>query len=145
MPDYGPASAPAPDLLAPIEHLDAALAAAFDELSLWSSAFGAVLLRELPLRPGMAVLDIACGTGFPAIEIAHRLGPRSRVVAVDTWPAAIERARSKAAFGEISNLDILETSAAKLPLADESFDLVTSNLGINNFESSLDVLRECAR
>ncbi len=41
------------------------LASAFDEVSFWSARFGAFLFRHLTLRPHLAILDLACGTGFP--------------------------------------------------------------------------------
>src|SRR5258708_31031905 len=78
----------------------AAIAAAYDELRLWSAPFGQLLLEHVPLRRGMRVLDLACGTGFPLLELAPRLGPTGVAVGVDPWRAALlrpTRARSSRA------------------------------------------------
>ncbi len=45
----------------------------------------------------------------------------------------------------MTNIELLENDASILPFQNESFDLVTSNLGINNFENPLAVLKECYR
>ena len=44
---------------------DPRVVSVFDEGSFWSSQFGALLLRNLALEPGLEVLDVGCGTGFP--------------------------------------------------------------------------------
>ena len=54
---------------------ESALTAAYDELPLWSAPFGLKLLEVVALRPGIVALDIGCGTGFPVLELAQRLGP----------------------------------------------------------------------
>jgi SAM-dependent methyltransferase len=52
-------------------------------------------LREvvdaLPLSPGSRVLEIGCGPGAAAREVAMRLGPDGHVLAVDRSPRAIEQ------------------------------------------------------
>ena len=64
---------------------------AYDELSFWSSRFGALLFDHLELRPNVIGLDIACGTGFPLFELAHAHGPSSHFTGLDVWPDAIRR------------------------------------------------------
>src|SRR5581483_7063722 len=49
------------------------------------------------LQPGNAVLDVGCGTGTLAMEVAHCVGREGRVVGVDPGPQQIARARAKAA------------------------------------------------
>lgn len=51
----------------------------YDELPLWSAMCGLLLLRHIPLRQDMKVLDVGCGTGFPLLELAQRLGSTSTV------------------------------------------------------------------
>ncbi len=41
------------------------------------------LLELAALRPGMAVLDVACGTGLVLLDAAAAVGPSGRVTAVD--------------------------------------------------------------
>ena len=50
------------------------IASVFDELSFWSSRFGALLFEHLQLRPDLHILDLGCGAGFPLFELAHAHG-----------------------------------------------------------------------
>ena len=116
-----------------------------DELPLWSAPFGLMLLDRVKFRPGMTVLDIGFGTGFPLIELAQRLGNSSTVYGIDPWKAAIERARSKIDFFKIENIKLVEGDASAMNFKDNMFDLIVSNTGINNFEDVNGVFRECFR
>jgi ubiquinone/menaquinone biosynthesis C-methylase UbiE len=146
--DHGQAHRPlgAPDYLdQQRDHRDPAVASVYDELSLWSSRFGALLLDYVPLRRGMRVLDLGCGTGFPLYELANRLGGASRLWGADVWLEALARARSKQTVYELPNVAVAAGDGARLPFASESFDLIVSNLGVNNFDDAPRVFEECAR
>ena len=117
----------------------------YDELPLWSAMFGLVLLDHVPLEPNMTVLDVGCGTGFPALELAGRLGPSCLVCGIDPWQPAIARARRKAEIRKVPNVRLVEGDAADMPFDDAQFDLIVSNLGINNFEHPEAALGECRR
>jgi ubiquinone/menaquinone biosynthesis C-methylase UbiE len=116
-----------------------------DELSFWSSHFGALLFDNLELRRGIRGLDVACGAGFPLFELAFVHGPSSHFTGVDVWTEALERARRKIAYYGLTSVEVREADAAAMPFDDESFDLITSNLGINNFDDPAAALRECHR
>ena len=118
---------------------------AYDELSFWSARFGALLFDNLELRPNVNGLDVACGTGFPLFELAHAHGPSSHWTGIDIWPAAIKRAQRKLAIYGLTNVELHEGDAAALPFDDATFDLITSNLGVNNFADPLAAVRECRR
>ncbi len=106
---------------------------------------GQLLFRHLPLVAGAIALDVGCGTGFPAIELAERLGPNASVTGIDSWARALERARRKAAIRRVGNVRFVEGDAVALPFADASFDLIVSNLGLNNFARPEAALAECRR
>lgn len=101
--------------------------AVYDELPLWSALFGRLLFKHLPMRRGMAVLDLGYGTGFPLLEPAR------------------ERALSKARRWQVTNVEALAGDAVALPFPDAKFDLIVSNLGVNNFDDPAAAMRECFR
>jgi arsenite methyltransferase len=118
---------------------------AYDELPLWSAMFGQVLLEHVPLRAGSTALDVGCGSGFPLLELAQRLGPGSFVHGIDPWIAAVRRAERKRRQSRVANASVQIADAAALPFRAGSFDLVVSNLGLNNFADPGGALRECRR
>ena len=56
---------------------------------------GVGLLDAVMLRPGMTVLELACGTGHLTAEIARRLQGRGELHAVDRSAGMLEVARAK--------------------------------------------------
>jgi len=117
----------------------------YDDLPLWSAACGMLLLDTVELRPGLRVLDVGCGTGFPLLELAERLGSTSEVHGIDPWEPAVERARQKITARGVGNAHVIVGRADALPFPDAHFDLVVSNLGINNFDAPAAALAECRR
>ncbi len=124
---------------------DPATSSLFDEVSVWCSRFGHLLLDHVPLEKGMSVLDVGCGTGFPLFELAHRLDPGSKITGIDTWKTALERAQWKKEKFGLNNVELVLADAAKMPFKDKEFSLITINLGINNFENPAKVISECYR
>jgi ubiquinone/menaquinone biosynthesis C-methylase UbiE len=124
---------------------DADALAAADDLTIWGAPFGLALLETAKLLPGMKVLDIGCGVGFPTLELASRLGPRGEVTGLDPWAPALERVRAKARQRRITNIRLVEGGAEAMPFEDHSFDLIVSNNGLNNVKDVTLALRECAR
>ena len=120
-------------------------ASMFDEVSLWASRFGSLMLEHLEIRDDLDVLDVGCGTGFPLIELAGLHGQRSRFTGVDVWGDALERARARIAWLGMPHVKVIEADGASLPFDDASFDLIVSNLGVNNFARPEAVFAECAR
>lgn len=119
--------------------------AAYDEVALWSAMFGLLLLEEVPLANVTNVLDLGCGTGFPLIELAERLGDRAHVHGIDPWSGGLKRAAEKIASRGTRNVTLHEGSASAMPFADATFNLIVSNLGVNNFDDRAAAIRECRR
>jgi arsenite methyltransferase len=128
-----------------IDFNDPKIVNAYDELPLWSAMFGLLLLEEVPLANVRTALDVGCGTGFPLIELAERLGRGAHVHGIDPWKAALDRAAGKIAARQTPNVTLHEGSASQMPFDDASFDLIVSNLGINNFDDRAAAMRECRR
>src|SRR3954454_15682823 len=118
---------------------------AYDEVALWSAMFGLLLLEEVPLTNVTNVLDAGCGTGFPLIELAERLGNRTQVHGIDPWSGGLKRAAEKIASRGTPNVTLHEGIATAMPFADATFDLIVSNLGVNNFDDRAAAIRECRR
>jgi len=118
---------------------------AIDELPLWSSPFGLALLDTIAYRPNLSVLDIGSGLGFPALELAQRLGPGSQVCALDPWEAAGRRLTFKLRQTGLSNVTVVQDTAETMPFEDASFDLITSNNGLNNVQDIETAWRQCHR
>ena len=124
---------------------DPELVSAIDDLPLWSAPFGLELLERVRMRRGLRALDVGSGLGFPALELAQRLGSTCRVLGVDPWIPAVERAMRKARTWGLANLCIVEARAEDLPFGDRRFDLVVSNNGTNNVDDPERVYREIRR
>jgi ubiquinone/menaquinone biosynthesis C-methylase UbiE len=129
----------------PIELDTPGVAAVMDELSLWSARFGLLLLEQVPLQSDMQILDLGCGTGFPTFELAQLGGATCRVIGVDVWHDALARATSKAHVYRLPNAHLVAADGARLPFPAATFDLIVSNLGINNFADAGAALAECFR
>jgi SAM-dependent methyltransferase len=82
-------------------------------------------IERLNLKPGMKVLDVACGTGNLALPAA-RAG--AVVTGVDIAPNLIEQARENAKR-EGLNIQFDEGDAEALPYGDASFDAVVTMFG----------------
>jgi arsenite methyltransferase len=124
---------------------DDELVAVFDELPLWSAPFGLRLLEQVRLRRGIVALDVGCGTGFPLVELAQRLGATAHVHGVDPWAAALARVRRKLAFSGVSNVTLHEGKVEDLTLPGAAVDLIVSNNGLNNVADLDAALAACAR
>jgi ubiquinone/menaquinone biosynthesis C-methylase UbiE len=82
-------------------------------------------VQNLNLKPGMRVLDVACGTGNLSLPAA-RLG--AVVTGVDIAPNLLEQARATAKR-EALVVQFDEGDAENLPYADASFDAVITMFG----------------
>jgi ubiquinone/menaquinone biosynthesis C-methylase UbiE len=121
------------------------IAPVYDELTLWASRFGVLLFDNLQPRKDLHILDVGPATGFPLFELAGTFGESCRVTGLDIWKEALGRARLKQQAYNIRNVEIVEDDAASMPFPDGRFDLVVSNLGINNFDNPHAALSECYR
>jgi ubiquinone/menaquinone biosynthesis C-methylase UbiE len=96
-------------------------------------------------EPGMRVLDIACGTGEPAISLAALLAGDGEVVGVDLSPAPLKIAEERAAQRGLANATFQQADAHDLPFVDNSFDRITSRLGVMFFSDLPRALGEMHR
>ncbi len=81
------------------------------------------------IAPAMRVLDLACGTGEPAVTAAGRVGPNGRVTATDLSPE-MKAATSRRVKRLGLDVDVLVMDAERLEFADAAFDAVTCRFGL---------------
>ena len=88
------------------------------------------LVELARIKPGARVLDIATGTGEPAITAARAVGTNGRVIGVDHSPGMLEVARRRAASLGLTNVEYREGDAASLTEPPASFDAVVCRWGL---------------
>ncbi|HSM85169.1 MAG TPA: class I SAM-dependent methyltransferase [Candidatus Limnocylindrales bacterium] len=109
------------------------------------SAMTETIVAAAQVAAGMRVLDVACGTGEPAISIATQLAATGEVIGVDVSPAPLKIAEQRAAHRGLKNVRFEQADAHKLPFGDSSFDRITSRLGVMFFADLPNALREMYR
>ncbi len=81
------------------------------------------VLGKAAIEPGQRVVDLGSGTGLLALAAA---GPASQVLAVDVSAPMLRRLAEHAAERGLTNIDLLHGDMRRLPLPDESADVVIS-------------------
>lgn len=100
-----------------------------------------VLVRQLKLPPNALVLDMACGTGDVALEIARQTGTIT-VIGADFAPNMLRLARSKIERDRTSTTVVLTAAdALRLPFGPERFNVITMAFGIRNIQDKAGVLQ----
>lgn len=79
------------------------------------------------IEAGATVLDLGCGAGTDLLIAAQMTGPSGRAIGIDLTPSMVERARVGAAEMGLTNVEVHEGLIERLPLEDESVDVVISN------------------
>jgi ubiquinone/menaquinone biosynthesis C-methylase UbiE len=105
--------------------------------------FGEWALRVVAaaeLRPGMRVVDVACGTGVATLEAHAAVSPGGTVVGVDLNPDMLAVARRKS-----DEVEWREGEAEALPFGAASFDAAISQFGLMFFSEKKAALGEMWR
>jgi ubiquinone/menaquinone biosynthesis C-methylase UbiE len=95
--------------------------------------------------PGMQVLDLASGTGEPAISLAARVGPEGHVTALDLSADLLAIADQRAHARGLTNFATRQADAHELPFSEQSFDLATCRFGVMFFADCDRALTELYR
>jgi len=99
-----------------------------------------VVTDAAQVRPGGRVLDVGCGTGILAREIAPRTGPGGHVAGIDPGPGMLAVARQLAPA-----IEWREGVAEALPFPDQSFDAVASQFALMFATDRRQAVREMLR
>jgi ubiquinone/menaquinone biosynthesis C-methylase UbiE len=92
-------------------------------------------------RPGAAVLEVAPGPGYLAIELAKR---GYQVTALDISRSFVRIARENAAKSGVP-LDVRLGNASQMPLPDGSFDFIVCVAAFKNFSNPVGAINEMHR
>ncbi|MDP9223251.1 MAG: methyltransferase domain-containing protein [Actinomycetota bacterium] len=79
------------------------------------------------LEDGERVVDLGCGAGTDSLVAAQMVGENGHVTSIDMTPEMLEKAHAATAELGMTNVDFLEGEIERLPLANESVDVVISN------------------
>lgn len=102
------------------------------------------LAEHASLAPGLAVLDVGCGTGTPACFLAERFA--CRVLGISTSPVGVERARARAAKrGLEDRVSFAVANGMVNGLESEAFDRVWVMESSHLMPDKGRLLAECAR
>jgi arsenite methyltransferase len=96
--------------------------------------------------PGETGLDVGCGAGHLACELAKEVAPKGRIVAIDRSPESVDTSRARATKEELTNtIDVQVGDATALEFPDETFDFVAA-VQVYSFVSNVErAIQEAAR
>jgi demethylmenaquinone methyltransferase/2-methoxy-6-polyprenyl-1,4-benzoquinol methylase len=103
----------------------------------------AAVVAETRLTPGDSAIDVAAGTGLLATELADRVGPFGRIVALDLSSAMVERGTARAR--DIVQLEFMLGDALALPFDDGRFGAATIAFGLGTLADPVAGIRELCR
>ena len=100
----------------------------------------AAIFPNLPVNEGDKVLDIGCGFGDTAVDLAERVGPNGTVVGLDCCNAFLDYGRADAEARGLKNVAFVEGDALSERF-DPTYDFVFSRFGTMFFSNPVAGLR----
>ena len=88
------------------------------------------MLELANIVPGSSVLDIASGSGEPAISAAQRVGADGRVLGTDLVEDMLVHARAHAAQAGLTNIEFQCVDSERLDVGSDEFDCATMRWGL---------------
>lgn len=108
------------------------------------SPWATILIQAADPKPGERVLDVGCGTGIVARQVASRLGASGNITGVDLNPNMLAVAK-EVATREGAVIEWREGSAEHLPFPNSSFELVLCQFALMFFADKAAALAEMRR
>jgi arsenite methyltransferase len=97
------------------------------------------------LNPGEVVLDLGSGGGIDVLLSARRVGPTGKAYGLDMTDEMLALSNENKRKSGLENVEFLKGEIEKIPLPDNSVDVVISNCVINLSADKDRVLREAFR
>jgi len=94
---------------------------------------------------GEVVFDLGLGGGLDVLLSAQRVGPTGKAYGLDMTDEMLALARENQRKAEVENVEFLKGEIEKIPLPDNSVDVIISNCVINLSADKDRVLREAFR
>ncbi len=107
-----------------------------EKFDLWAphiAPVGEALLAALDAQPGEHILDLASGTGEPALTLAQRQ-PRVTITGTDAADGMVRVAERKARELGVDNLQFQTMAAESLLFPDDHFDRLSCRFGVMLFD-----------
>ena len=82
------------------------------------------MLEQLKLKDGMVVCDLGAGDGYHTLQMAPRVGPTGKVIAVDIQPEMLQELSRKLAEKKFENVETVLGELWDPKLPENSVDLV---------------------
>lgn len=101
----------------------------FSEANLGLGCGNPVAMAEM--QEGDTVLDLGSGAGFDCFLAMRKVGEMGKVIGVDMVPEMVEKAKVNAEKYGYTNVEFKLGEIEKLPIEDESVDIIISNCVIN--------------
>lgn len=105
-------------------------------------------LKQSGLKPGMHVLEIGCGVGDMACELARAVQPNGKVTAVDISKEQLEIAQQKAKDLNINNIEFKQLSLEQLADLEQKYDLAYTRwvlVFLKNPQQNLQTMLDCLK
>ncbi len=99
-----------------------------------------VPLENLQLKRGSKVVDVGCGWGDTAIELAKMVGPAGFVFGLDCCDKFLDKGRKDAENAGVKNVRFVAADVQTYPFEPE-FDLCFSRFGMMFFENPVVAMR----
>lgn len=108
-------------------------AAVAPQLDAQVAPFGVWGMERAEVAGGESVLDVGCGTGQTALQLAERVGPEGVVLGVDVSRVMLALARERALAAQRANVHFVNADAQIHRFDASRFDLVYSRFGVMFF------------
>ncbi|MGB9763242.1 MAG: class I SAM-dependent methyltransferase [Minisyncoccia bacterium] len=107
------------------------------------------IVNLLPLTENMVVADFGCGNGYFSLELARKVKPNGKVIALDIWKPSLESLSFKSKIEGLNN--IIQTKWANLELEkgsgleNKSCDLVFMSNILFEIKDKKQLIKEAER
>ncbi|MDH5649538.1 MAG: class I SAM-dependent methyltransferase [Gammaproteobacteria bacterium] len=106
---------------------------------------GASLIQALRAQAGDHIIDLASGTGEPALTLARQFNGAVTIVGVDAAEGMVRAAHNKVIQEKLSGIEFKKMPAETLTFGDNTFDKALCRFGVMLFEDPLKGLQEMRR